>query len=333
MESLTDISITDDLQQFNDFITYCRQGKFKNAETVLHSLAKSVEESGSGYNVHKLVAITLLTENNSPSINMTLNEHNSFSETKKNRLDTKSITKITIIQKTNQMIKDLTEKGNAIAQNYTGLWLLSRQCSHKTFKEAMNMFKLSSDQGYIKAHYNLANCYMFNKNVFTVNQSSPQSYVYTTLSNETTATFYDQKKAVRHYTIAANQGHSDAQFRLGECYEKGMGVVADKKEALRWFHMSADIGNSYAQIRLADHYRLENNMSEAFRLYKASAEKGVATAQFRLARCYEKGEGVEKNLKYAELWYRRAAYQGHSISKYFLKQRNRMVQYNCCTVM
>jgi TPR repeat protein len=44
--------------------------------------------------------------------------------------------------------------------------------------------------------------------------------------------------------------------------------------------------------------------------YRSSAEKGFAQAEFNLARMYEKGKGVEKNMKLALDYYQRAANQG-----------------------
>ena len=43
----------------------------------------------------------------------------------------------------------------------------------------------------------------------------------------------DDKEAVRLYSLAAQQGHSDAQYNLGLCYRNGVGVVKDDKEAAR----------------------------------------------------------------------------------------------------
>lgn len=329
---MSNISITDNTQQFNDFIVYCRQGKFRNAESVLQTLATSVDHSTTGSSLHKRVATALLMKSilSSPKRSPRTRKQNIV--TTSSRLDAKSISKTNVAQQAKRVIDDLSDKGNAIAQNYKGLCLLSKQYTPKAYNDAMGLFKLSADQGYMRAMCNLGNCYILGKGVFIAHQT-PSSYTYTIILKESKASVSDQKEAVRYYTLAANQGHSESQLHLGECYDIGKGVTIDKKEALRWFHMSADMNNPYAQFHLADRYRLEKNATAAFSMYKSSAENGIAAAQFRLARCYHKGEGVEKSPKDAKKWYKMAANQGHSVSKYILEQSNDMDKYMCCAVM
>ena len=47
-----------------------------------------------------------------------------------------------------------------------------------------------------------------------------------------------------------------------------------------------------------------------FKEYRKAAEQGDANAQYNLGVCYEKGEGVKKDLSQAVQWYRKAAEQG-----------------------
>ena len=44
----------------------------------------------------------------------------------------------------------------------------------------------------------------------------------------------DYKTAAKYYTLAAEKGHSQAQYFLGELYEDGKGVEKDLKEAFKW---------------------------------------------------------------------------------------------------
>lgn len=46
-------------------------------------------------------------------------------------------------------------------------------------------------------------------------------------------------------------------------------------------------------------------------LWRASANKGNADAQFNLGQAYKLGRGVPTDLKQAEIWYGKAAWQGH----------------------
>jgi hypothetical protein len=89
-----------------------------------------------------------------------------------------------------------------------------------------------------------------------------------------------KKQAFHWYKKAAEQGDSDAQFRVGVMYDNGQGVTEDKKQAFHW--------------------------------YKKAAEQGNVSAQFNLGSMYQNGEGVDEHKEAAEYWYREAYNAGHS---------------------
>ena len=113
----------------------------------------------------------------------------------------------------------------------------------------------------------------------------------------------------------AEQGHADAQSRLGRCYEHGDGVKVDMKEAVRWYEAAAAQGHADAQSRLGWCYEhgdgVKVDLRAAVRWYEAAAEKGHPGAQSNLGSCYERGVGVEKDVEEAVRWYEAAAEQGH----------------------
>ncbi len=49
----------------------------------------------------------------------------------------------------------------------------------------------------------------------------------------------DPKQGIKWLTTAANQGHQMAQFKLGKCYEDGIGVKPDKIEAYKWYRLAS----------------------------------------------------------------------------------------------
>lgn len=55
---------------------------------------------------------------------------------------------------------------------------------------------------------------------------------------------------MRFYKLAADQGHSGAQYRLGCSYYSGKGVSEDCAEAVRYWKLAADQGNKVAQTAL-----------------------------------------------------------------------------------
>src|SRR3546814_20721145 len=54
----------------------------------------------------------------------------------------------------------------------------------------------------------------------------------------------DYGRAVEYLGKAAEQGHADAQFLLGECYANGRGVTKDLSWAARWYGTDAAQGHA-----------------------------------------------------------------------------------------
>ena len=46
--------------------------------------------------------------------------------------------------------------------------------------------------------------------------------------------------AVQYYAMAADEGHKRSLYELGTCYSRGIGVEVDKGEAVRYFRLSAE---------------------------------------------------------------------------------------------
>ena len=62
----------------------------------------------------------------------------------------------------------------------------------------------------------------------------------------------DAQEGVKWYKKAAEQGHAGAQYNLGPCFAKGVGVEIDLEEAARWFKKAADQGHVNAQKALEE---------------------------------------------------------------------------------
>ncbi len=60
------------------------------------------------------------------------------------------------------------------------------------------------------------------------------------------------------YRKAAEQGHAEAQFKLGAMYFSGDGVPQDDAGAVKWYRMAAEQGHAEAQADLA--YMYENGL-------------------------------------------------------------------------
>lgn len=63
----------------------------------------------------------------------------------------------------------------------------------------------------------------------------------------------DQAVALDWYTRSANTGLADAEYALGQVYEKGhLGMAKDKAKALVWYRKAAAQGHKDAAVRVHD---------------------------------------------------------------------------------
>ena len=126
----------------------------------------------------------------------------------------------------------------------------------------------------------------------------------------------DIREAEHFFSLASDQGHSDAQYHLGQLYlgqeriEKGIELIT----------LSAEQGHTHAQNVLAMMYgegiHKEQDYFKAFQWLKKSAEQGDSDAQYNLGRYYDHGRGVTKSLNDAFHWYHCSAKQNNSLAMY-----------------
>ncbi len=125
----------------------------------------------------------------------------------------------------------------------------------------------------------------------------------------------------------ARSGDAEAQFNIGEMYEKGSGVSANIKNAFMWFEQAAQQNHQKAQFKIAYmYYRGEGvtaDPAKAFQLMTPLANYGYARAQYYLALMYETAAGTARNMDQAQLWYSRAAVGGYAPAQQALADTKR----------
>ena len=89
--------------------------------------------------------------------------------------------------------------------------------------------------------------------------------------------------ALQYFTMAAEQGHVEAQFEVGQMYAQGLGTVQRFEDAVLW--------------------------------YERAAKQGHAKAQFNLAFMIAHGQGTDENLLKAYEWYRISHLCGYALAK------------------
>jgi len=65
----------------------------------------------------------------------------------------------------------------------------------------------------------------------------------------------DFKNSMKSLTLAAEQGHLKAQFKLGWMYRLGRGALENDKTAFKWLILAAEQGHTDAQYSVAYQYR------------------------------------------------------------------------------
>ena len=138
----------------------------------------------------------------------------------------------------------------------------------------------------------------------------------------------DYKTAAMCFSLAAQDGNAEAQYRLGRCYWDGKGVDKNLDEYERWIRKAAEQGFPKAEIIYGDCFRSKRDkesLAEAESWVKKGitglikeAKQGDAEAQYLLGGCYLCGVGVELDEAEGMKWFRKAAEQGDAEALYRL---------------
>ena len=124
----------------------------------------------------------------------------------------------------------------------------------------------------------------------------------------------EPERAIRlcETAIREDPSEGDAWAFLARAFTK----ANRHSEALEATEKSVELGSVVGLWQLGVLYEfgegVEKDLEQAAMWYRKAAEQGHAVAQSNLGRLYEYGEGVEKDLEQATLWYRKSADQGNA---------------------
>ncbi|KAG0232418.1 hypothetical protein BGW42_008209 [Actinomortierella wolfii] len=134
----------------------------------------------------------------------------------------------------------------------------------------------------------------------------------------------DDVKAFYWYNRAAEQGHVEAQYIVGDRFYTGQGTTQNYAEAVTWFRKAAEQKHANAQYRLGcmlrDGQGVEQNYDDAAKWLLRATEQGHAEARQSVKKLYEKGYGLPRDLQKAVHWYREVAAGGGSDVQQQLKK-------------
>ncbi|SZF00156.1 unnamed protein product [Blumeria hordei] len=129
--------------------------------------------------------------------------------------------------------------------------------------------------------------------------------------------FKDEVYAAQLLTKAADLGHSEASFRLGDAYEHGrLSCPRDPALSVHFYTNAAQAGHSGAMMALCAWYIvgaeavLEKDENEAYEWARQAAACGLAKAEYAIGYFTEMGIGTRRDPLEANVWYVKAAESG-----------------------
>lgn len=149
------------------------------------------------------------------------------------------------------------DKGDEVAQKNVARYYRYGIATEKDEQKALEYYTKSASQGYIEAIVELAsmyrNGYCTEKNLeesvkwyekaISKNHKDSMLELASLYINE----FDDTEKAILLYKKAAEKGVEKALLRLGDIYEKGIGVETNTHKAIFWYRKAAAKGNEEAK--------------------------------------------------------------------------------------
>lgn len=109
----------------------------------------------------------------------------------------------------------------------------------------------------------------------------------------------DAARAIKYWTLAADLGHSVAQFSLGYMYENGIGIDRDTSKAFSFYLLASNSGNSDAMNNLGRCHKLgigtARSSRDAARMYQEAANHESPSGMINLAMMKLKTEGTDED--------------------------------------
>ena len=245
------------------------------------------------------------------------------------------------------------EQGDPYAQSNLGYCYLKGEGVAKDTAEAVRWFRLAAAKGEVKAQRHLGyiletgegfpqDCSEAAKwffNLALIAETDKPSLELPDHPHSERFSNSAKGRPASAWFKAAEAGDAQAQYELGYCYEKAVGVEHDESEAIKWYRRSAEGGYAPAQFVLGyfhhGHGRLDYDHDEVLKWYGKASDQGYAKAQFNLGCYYDHGQGesgrlvpggatvwtkfgVPRNPAEALKWYRKAAENGHAQAQYLM---------------
>ena len=221
------------------------------------------------------------------------------------------------------------KSGHIKAQLVLGLMYLRGDGFEKNRDEAIKWIRSAAEQGNVMAHYYLAVIFSTDG---SINQAeavkwcrkpAEEGYALAQILMGDLCKKCGEKGDVIEWYRKAAEKEVVAQYKLGECYEKGEGVEKNEIEAFKWYHKAAEGGYANAQCRIAQMLEIgqgcDLDEERAYQWYYKAAQSDNAEAQYYLGCVYQYGNGAPMEFEKAKYWFEKAAANEYAIAKKKLK--------------
>ena len=125
----------------------------------------------------------------------------------------------------------------------------------------------------------------------------------------------DPQLAAHWFELAALQGNGFAEERIGDLYEKGIGVAANPVLAFDWRLRAARRGNPQAQVKISRMYMaglgVKQDKAEGMAWLRRAASEGNAEAQFLMGKLAHEAATTPRARVEALSWLELAARKGY----------------------
>jgi len=121
------------------------------------------------------------------------------------------------------------------------------------------------------------------------------------------------------FSLASESSEAAGMYRLGVCFRHGWGTDVDKARAIDLMHIAAELGDFEALFEMQEYY--ENVSKEISFVYCCmNSMLGSSSGSFYAGCDLEYGDGCEKDVDKAIVYFKRGARAGHYRCCYHLKQ-------------
>ena len=232
--------------------------------------------------------------------------------------------------------RPLAEQGHVGAQYRLGEMFANGRGIPQDYTEARKWYELAADQDLAISQYALGLMYEKGNGVRQDYAEAVKRFRAAATAGDImtfSSSLFSQFVPAEHVP-----GLPRAQYKLGEMYAKGLGVIQDHAEARRWYALAASRGDNDAMKRIED---LEapvraylndgriyidgigvlQDYQKAYEAFKSAVELGSTSAQGLLGNMYRDGKHVRQSNVAAHMWYNIASANGDDTAREWRDER------------